>query len=223
MAFDVASITTDVSLDIRAVLGTTGADSTLIIGWVDRIQKDLLHTSVYRHLTSSVESVTTSAATTNYTLSAVNVRRIEMVYDRTFQNTLQPIDNILSTEFAGYPNEGQSPSDGAPMADQLLRIKTGMQFPAFYKLQTSVTTGTMAHKLYIFPAPSVTAFAGILDVHYRTISPSVTAAADVLTLPADARDAIVAGVNWLAMMYLKRPEDAAMWRAVYTEAKGVAL
>lgn len=223
MAFDAASIISDVSLDIRAVLGTTGGDSTLILGWVDRIQKDLLHTSIYRHCASAVESVTTSATTTNYAMTTHSIRRIEMVYDRTFQNTLQPIDNILSPEFAGYPNESPAQPDNSELADALSRIKTGLQFPAFYKLQSSVSAGVMTHTLYIFPAPSATAFAGVLDVHYRAVAPNITATSDVLVLPADARDAVVSGVNWLAMMYLKRTEDAQLWKATYNEAKGVAL
>src|ERR1700754_1751546 len=83
-----------VSLDMRQVLSPSAPDNTIIIPWVDRIQKDVLHTSLFNALLKKITTVTVVADTSLYTLTDPSVRRIVSVYDRTFDRFLLPYETI---------------------------------------------------------------------------------------------------------------------------------
>jgi hypothetical protein len=85
MALTGNTIIQSVSYDVRQVLGTAGTAQTLLMDYVDRVQKDILHNSFYRTLAQAVTTVTTVPGTGNYTLSGTSppIRRFMFVYDRT--------------------------------------------------------------------------------------------------------------------------------------------
>jgi|SRR5581483_8226037 len=59
----------------------------------------------------------------------------------------------------------------------------------------------------------------IIEFRYLPARPQVTAAGTVLVVPIDFKDVFVAGVNWLAAMYLRRFDEAKAWNAIYSMGK----
>lgn len=59
-----------VSQDIRSVLGTTGADATILLSFLDRIQLELMRTSNFRFLESAVQKFVTRYGQTDYWIGA---------------------------------------------------------------------------------------------------------------------------------------------------------
>lgn len=64
----VQDIVNSTSQDIRSVLGTSGSDATKITDWVDRVQKDCLHSSVYSYLNVGSVSFSTVINQSSYQL-----------------------------------------------------------------------------------------------------------------------------------------------------------
>lgn len=211
MALTVQNIVDATSSDIRKVVGNTGTDAALILGWVDRIHKDVLHSSFYSYLSRQVLSVTTTAGATNYTMvPATPIRRITMVFDRVANKPLLPMDEIHSTGSTEMTVQGTDNTSGKPKA--ILSTVSMRPWPEYYK-QVGATS------LYIFPAPVSSNYAGTLEVHYDTQVTTLANLTDVLVVPEDGKDILVAGVNSLAFQYLKLDVDAMYWTQLYERMK----
>lgn len=215
MALTAQNIVDAVSVDMRSVLGSSGADATIILEWVDRIHKDALHSSLFSFLNEGFETVTTTAGTSKYTLTA-SPRRILTVYDRRFDRPLLPFDNIAAPLTLA---DQASRSTGAPAEEgvrrkETLSSKTFSLWPEYFKL-----VGTQ--DLHVFPAPATTNYAGTaaLEVFFEKQVITLTALTDTLVIPEDGKDMMVAGVNYLTAGYLKRVEDAGLWLAIYEKLK----
>lgn len=197
--------------DIRQVLNTT-TDGAIYIPWVNRIQQDVLHTSLFNYLIQNVETISVVANTTNYTLTDP-VRRVTLVYDRTFDRILQDVDQLgmAPKQDAAPPSNPQGTISGT-----MLTAETMTQWPLYYR---RIGDGT----LYIFPAPQKTAFNGTYEIHYEAPVAWVSESTDTLTVPDDGLDLMVAGVDMMACNYLKLYDEAAKWQSLYEQMKnGVA-
>lgn len=194
--------------DVRQVLNTT-TDAAIYIPWVNRIQHEVLHTSLYNYLVQAVETIDVVVDTSAYTLGTP-VRRVILIYDRTFDRILQDIDDVAAPK-----QDATAPSTPA-VPGSMLSAETMTQWPLYYR--RSGATG-----ITIFPAPQKTAFAGTYEVHYETYVADVAATTDTMTVPNDGIDIMVAGVNTYAMAYLKLYDEAASWKATYEAMKnGIA-
>lgn len=194
--------------DVRQVLNTT-TDAAIYIPWVNRIQHEVLHTSLYNYLVQAVETIDVIVDTSAYTLGTP-VRRVILIYDRTFDRILQDIDDVAAPK-----QDATAPSTPA-VPGSMLSAETMTQWPLYYR--RSGATG-----ITIFPAPQKTAFAGTYEVHYETYVADVAATTDTMTVPNDGIDIMVAGVNTYAMAYLKLYDEAASWKATYEAMKnGIA-
>lgn len=194
--------------DVRQVLNNT-TDAAIYIPWVDRIQKDVLHTSLFNYLIQATENFNVTATTFTYTLSTP-VRRILLVYDRTFDRMLQDFDDVAA------PKADASAPTTPTIAGSMLSAETMTQWPLYYRR-------TGATGITLFPAPQKSVFNGTYEVHYETYAPDVTATTDTLLVPGDGKDLMVAGVNAYALSYLKLYEEAAKWQATYDAMKnGIA-
>lgn len=204
----VSDVIASVFNDVRQVLNNT-TDSSIYIPWVDRIQKDVLHTSMFNYLLQNVETFSVTANTSSYTLGTP-VRRVLLVYDRSFDRVLQDLDDIPA------PKQDATTPSGPTVAGSMLSAETMTQWPLYYRR-------TGATGITLFPAPQKTAFAGTYEVHYETYSPDLVATSDTLLVPNDGKDLVVAGVNSYAMSYLKLYDEAAKWQATYDAMKnGIA-
>src|SRR5882757_7466771 len=184
----VQDIVTGTCTDMRQLLSDAQRDAAIIIPWVDRIQKDALHSSLFNYLLRGSSGFNTTLGNAVYAIgqpAGVIVRRIISVYDRTFDRALIPFSKVV---------EGLGLDKSVPEA--MLSAETMVQWPCYY-------TRDGANSLYLFPAPQKTAFQGAMEVHFEFGAPDLVNLSDSLIIPNDGKDMIVAGVNSLTASYLK--------------------
>lgn len=203
----VSDVMADVYNDIRQVLNTT-TDSAIYIPWVNRIQKDVLHTSLFNYLIQAVQDISVTANTSEYTL-ATDVRRVTLVYDRTFDRVLQDMDDVGTAPKQDATN---SPNPQGTVSSTMLTAETMTQWPLYYRRIGNTS-------LYLFPAAQKAAFAGTYEIHYEGYVPNIASTTDTLTVPDDGRDLMVAGVDMLACQYLKLYDEASKWQGLYEQMK----
>jgi len=196
-----------VATDIRGVLSTSAPDANIFLPWVDRIHKDVLHTSLFNHLIQAVQQISVTLGTSIYALSTP-ARRITMVYDRTFDRIILPIDALA------LPTTKGDAQDSAPatIPKPMISAATSEQWPEYYRR-------IGANSVYLFPAPQKSAFSGNYEVHYEGYAPDIDALTDILLVPNDGQDLVTAGVNREACQYLKLAAEAQYWAAVYESMK----
>lgn len=213
MSLTVSSISNDVSIDIRQVLVST---DTKIAGWIDRVHKDCMHSSVYSYLNIGTTSFSALAGVGSYILTPVNIRRILGVYDATTQRILFPIERAtspVSQVEKQEPNPGQqgsSPREYANPAVSPMSLQNAL--PSYFR-------HIGAQQLNIYPAPSPNAPARQMNVSYEQQVVTLVNPTDVLLVPEDGRDIVVAGVNYLANIFLKRMDEAQVWAQIYSALK----
>lgn len=202
-----------VSYDVRQVLATTGTPATILMNYVDRVQRDLLHTTFWASIIRNVTTVTTVVNTPNYAISAdPSIRRVLLVYDRTRDRVLAPFEVILNpaSEMAEPGTEHltaqQSETVVGPL--QLKRLKTQSSIPEYYRFASGV--------VYFFPTPQQVC---TFELHYNSQVPIVNDPTVTLTIPDDAIDTMTAGVNYLANLFLSRMEDTKFWNQLYMQLK----
>ncbi len=217
MALTVSSIQADVSIDVRQVL--TSTDSK-IIGWIDRIHKDCLHSSVYSYLNITTTSFQTVVGQQQYTLSPTNIRRILGMYDQTRNRILFPIERATSPTSQvekqepgpGQQGQGAAETKYGPGFTRALSLQSGQ--PEYFR-------HIGAQVVSLFPIPQQVVNIG---VSYEQQVVTLVNPTDQLVIPEDARNLVVSGVNWLANVFLKRTEEGAAWLQMYKETKlGVSL
>lgn len=206
----VQDIINDSTNDMRQVLSNT-TDASVIIPWVNRIQKDVLHTSLYNYLLQQTVTISVVANTSLYTLSTGGntIRRILLVYDRTFDRVLLPIDNV---DFPAAKADAVANQQGSQEPKALLTATTMLQWPEYYRRE-----GTS--NLILFPAPQKSVFNGTYEIHYEANAPDLANTTDNLLIPNDAKDLVVAGVNALACQYLHLDTETQFWTSIYEQMK----
>jgi hypothetical protein len=210
MSLTVASISSDVSIDVRQVLAPT---DTKIVGWIDRINKDCLHSSVYSYLNIATTSFFTVVGVTSYILTPANIRRVLGVFDATRNRILFPIERATSPvsqvekQEPGAGQQGSSPQQfGQPLIVPM-SLQAGQ--PGYFR-------HIGAQQLNLYPTPQQ-----ILQINVSFEQQVITLVnpTDVLGVPEDGRDMVVAGVNYLANIFLKRTEEAQLWAQIYSALK----
>lgn len=186
------------SQDVRQVIQASGSGQTILLDYVDRVQKDSLHAGVYEYLNRATTTLTTVAGTASYTLTPTAVRSIAFVYDRTTERLLLPV-----------PDAVPASNDPVQVRDAL-KIITNASLPDFYRLY-----GTNSINFFPTPLKVVT-----MEVHYTNQVATLTSSTTTLTIPDDGKDMMVAGVNMLANAYLGRLQEAQLWAGVYQQLKG---
>lgn len=206
----VQDIINDSTNDMRQVLNAS-TDAGILIPWVNRVQKDVLHTSLYNYLLQQMIPVSVVANTSMYTLTtgANTIRRIILVYDRTFDRVLLPIDNI---DFPAAKADAVANQQGSANPMPMLTATTMQQWPEYYRREGS-------NSLVLFPAPQKTVFNGTYEVHIEANAPDLANITDTLTIPNDAKDLVVAGVNAMACQYLHLDAETQFWTSIYEQMK----
>jgi hypothetical protein len=195
------------STDFRSVLSSSSPDSSLFISWVDRIHKDSLHTSLYNSLIQLMSTISVTVGTSQYAINVSGgaIRRIQMVYDRTFDRILLPIESLI------YPtneSDAGSPRQPLQLPKPMVTASTMEQWPEYFKRE-----GTSG--LYLFPAPQKSSFNGTYEIHYEMQVTDLVNLTDALVIPNDAKDMIVAGVNSYVAQFLHLDAEATFWSAQY--------
>jgi hypothetical protein len=202
-----------VSYDVRQVIGTTGTPESILMNYVDRVQREMLHTTFWASLIRNVTTVTTAPGTPSYTISASPaVRRVLLVYDRARDRILLPFEVITvpAAEMAEPGTEKLTAQQAETVVGplELKRLKTQSAQAEYYRFASGV--------VYFFPTPQQVQ---TIELHYNAQVPIVTDPTATLTLPDDTLDAVVAGVNMYANLFLARMEDAKFWAQLYQQLK----
>jgi len=209
----VQDIVNAVSTDTRQVLSPSGNDAVTIMGWVDRIHKDVLHSTLYVNQNIGTTAITTTAGINAYTLTPSSpIRRIIAVYDTTFSMSLTPADVDLDqpTPTSSQVDDSQGrPSVQAPLPHQVYKFGGTPEYFRFLAPST----------LVIRPAPLSAAYTSTLRLHYEQLVTTLNTLSAPLIVPDDGKDVVVAGVNWLAMSYIGRPQEAMSWFQLYQQLK----
>ena len=209
----VQDIVNAVSTDTRQVLNSSGNDANVIMSWVDRVQKDVLHSSLYVNQNLATTSISTAISTNSYTLTpSTPIRRIVSVFDITFNMSLSPSDVDLDAPTpvqARVDEEGGKTAIGSPRPFQAY---TFGGTPEFFRFIAPTT-------LVIRPAPPSTAWLSTLNITYEQLVPTVTSLTTTLLVPDDGKDVVCAGVNWMAMAYIGRQQEAMSWFQLYQQLK----
>lgn len=199
------------SNDFRQVLSAAAPDANLFISWVDRIQKDCLHTSLYNWLIRGTSVINVVAGTSFYTIPIAGggqLRRIIMVYDRTFDRVLIPL------EAATFPTDVSTDSNikqALQIPVEMLNAETMAQYPKYYRFENG--------DLFLYPAPQKTAFNGSYEISYEIQTVSLANTTDTLIMPGDAIDAVVAGVNTYVAQFLHLDQESQFWSQQYEAYK----
>lgn len=210
MALTVSSISNDVSIDVRQVLVPT--DSKLV-GWIDRIHKDCLHSSIYSYLNLGTTNFNTIVGQNSYALAPTNIRRILGVFDPVRSRILFPIERATSP-VSQVEKQETNPGQQGSAAQQF-----GQPGVVPMSLQSS-QPGYFRHigpqTLNLYPVPQQILQ---LNVSYEQQVATLANPGDVLLIPEDGRDMVVAGVNYLANVFLKRMDEAQVWAQIYSALK----
>lgn len=223
MALTVNSIGTDVSLDLGQILAP---ESPKFIGWVDRIHKDCVHSSVYGPLIVSRQALTTVVGQSLYTLlptggvtgAGPGIRRILGVYDATRNRILFPIERATSPVSQVDKQEPSPGQQGSPEREFTTPLASPISLqagqPGYFRFFPNAVPAPPAISLIPTPAAPLS-----ITVTYELQVVTLTSSSSVLLVPEDGRDMVVAGVNWLANLFLKRNAEAQAWLQIYQALK----
>jgi hypothetical protein len=209
----VQDIVNAVNVDTRQVLSNSGNDAVTIMNWVDRVHKDVLHTTLYVNQNLTTTFVTTIAGQNAYTLTPTTpIRRIVSVFDTTFNQSLTPADVDLdqpSPTAAGVDESQGRPAQQAPLPHQAYKFGGTPEYFRFVGPTTFI----------VRPAPLSAAYTSTLSVTYEKLVSTLSSLTAALIVPDDGKDVICAGVNWLAMAYIGRQQEAMSWFQLYQQLK----
>jgi len=205
----VQDIVNQTSTDFRTILASSGADANIIMNWVDRVQKDCLHSSIYSALNRAVQQFTCTNGTSAYTL-ATAPRRIVSVFNRTGNRVVTPYQTLQGPVPEAEQTEGAAGSAPMGLQDRAdLHDRINSRFVEFYQRAGSTD-------LLVYPTP---VSSDSLEVTYELEVATVSSLGTTLTLPDDALDMVVAGTNLYMAQYLARTPDVQTWGAIYEKLK----
>ncbi len=210
----VQDIVDAVSRDTRQVMQACGDDAQIIMGWVDRTHKDVLHSSLYVNQNLNTTLVTTIPGQFTYTMAPPTaIRRIVSVFDTVFNMSLSPSDAELNlpTPTQAHVEEGQG-RPHAPAAPSPHQVYKFGGLPEYYRFLAPTS-------LRLRPAPASASYVSTLNVTYEQLVQTLSNLSADLIVPDDGKDVMVAGTNWLAMAYIGRSQEAASWFQLYQQLK----
>lgn len=204
MATTVQNVIDVVSQDIRQLLASSGSDATILIDYTNRVSLELMRRSKWRWLLSATQSFSTIAGTANYFLGsgAAPVGSASVSLNLTDLYAIQEnsvVDRTNSNRLACFNDKPVNP---------VLDDSTSTGRPLLYR--NDLQDG--AYVLNLFETPD-----GVYTIEFRYHKTRIplTTAGQSLQIPDDYKDIVVAGVNRLACIYLKLPDEAQTWDALY--------
>ena len=211
----VQDIVNAVSIDTRQVLTASGNDANVIMSWVDRVHKDVLHSTLYVNQNLNTTSITTLVGINAYTLiPPTAIRRIVSIYDTTFNLSLTPSDADLDqpSPVQASATESQGRSLGTQSYQSPHQAYKFGGTPEYFRFLAP-------NILLIRPAPPDTPWLSTLSITYEELVANLVNLTDTLIIPDDGKDVVVAGVNWMAMAYIGRQQEAMSWFQLYQQLK----
>jgi hypothetical protein len=172
-----------------------------------------MHSSVYSYLNIGTTSIVTVAGQNSYALVPTNIRRIMGVFDPTRSRILFPIERATSPVSQVEKQETNPGQQGAPQQQfgqpGIVPMSLQSSQPGYFR-----HIGPSTINFYPVPQQALQ-----LNISYEMQVVTLVNPADVLLVPEDGRDIIVAGVNYLANIFLKRMDEAQIWAQIYSALK----
>lgn len=199
-------------------VSVAGTPLTIMIPWVDAIHQDVLHTSpvwaTYMYTSETFESAVDGSP---YTFAWNDMRRIVNVYDTVGKRFLIPYHDLNWATGTGIPTE----KNGPPRFKQDQTQQTNAPYPQYYIIENCINEedGSGVQGITLFPDPRDASYAGTIRVYYQKVVPVLDSETDILLIPDDGKDVMVAGVAMHLSTFLKRPTDTTWWRDQYERMK----
>lgn len=200
----VQDIINAVAQDVRSTLSAT-SNQTLLIDYTDRVHKRLLRLTNWQFLLSSVQTFNTVAGESDYWLGAIGTPA---------SGTTNTNLNLTDFDKVKYGSvvDRTNHKDLYRVGDLPIGLYwTTASVPRLYRHDSATP-----FVLNVYPPPK-DVYA--IEFRYYKQRRSLTATSDVLQIPDDYKDIVVAGVNELAYMFLQRLEEAAYWRGLFNEGR----
>ena len=220
MSLTVQSIANDSNFDVRQAIGTgAGTPIQVYAGLIDRIHKDCMHSSVYEWINRGFVAITTVPGQSFYEFNFLpGLRRILSVYDRTRDRLLFPIERATSpvsqvdNQELSPGQQGSAQTKYGPSNISALSLQSGQ--PEYFKLTLGGISATYRINLYPTPRQVLT-----LNITGEAQVATLVNPTDILLVPEDGRDMVVAGVNYLVNLLVKRMDEAQTWAQIYERLK----
>lgn len=199
-------------------VSVAGTPLAIMIPWVDAIHQDVLHTSpVWTPYTYTSETFESAPDGSPYVLSANNIRRVVTLFDTVAKRIIIPYHDLNWATGTGIPAEKNGPPRTKPDQTQ----QTIAPYPQYYIVENCVeqADGSVVQGITLFSDPHDASYAGTIRVYYQKIVPVLDSETDILLIPDDGKDVMVAGVAMHLSTFLKRPADAAWWLSQYERMK----
>lgn len=207
MATTVQNIIDAVSQDIRQLLAATGSDATILIDYTNRVSLELMRRSKWRWLLSTTQSFSTIAGTANYFLGSGGAP----AGSTSVSLNLSDLYAIQENSVVDRTNNNRLACFNDKPVDPILDSVTATARPTLYR--NDLQDGPYVLNLFQTPDGVYT-----IEFRYHKTRIQLTTAVQSLQVPDDYKDIVVAGVNRLACFYLKLPDEAATWNALYRES-----
>lgn len=210
MSFLVSDVVGATSQDIRKQLAATGTDSTILIDYVNRVQLEILRNSKWKFQLSAVKSFTTTSGSGDYWIGTTGGNsggQIDTTLNLNDVRSIKP-----STVFDRTNYRRLQRTDEQPLSQTFATNSK----PRLWRNDSSTP-----YVINLYPVPD-----GAYKIEFRYFQnlPQVAALTDVMTIPVDYKDVIVAGVNTLAFSFLEdagliSAGESATWQALYEKGK----
>lgn len=203
----------------RVKIGAVGTDFDLLVSWIDRVHKDVLHTCpVWQTFMLTSDTFQSTPNGSPYILPVNDIRRFVTLHDLANRRTLIPFEDF------NYPAAtSSSPPErtGKPNPPQFQTQESSKPYPQYYipEMCIELEDGTVTQGLHLWPDPLTTEYAGTIRFWYIKLAPTLDASADILLVDDDGKDIMCAGVNALAFQYYGYANDAAYWTTIYNNMK----
>ncbi len=220
MALTAQLVANDAAREVRKYFYDTTTNAvataaeTLFIGWVNLVHQDVLHTSIWKSQLITSETFTSAPNGSPYILTANNIRHILNIHDVINRRNLIPYNDLNAPAATSLPPERSG--QARPKFDQTQ--ETSGLYPTCYIFEACVlaTDGSVTQGLHLLPDPLDADHSGTIRYWYSKEIEAIDALTDVLLVPEDGRDIMVAGVAAKAWAYVRGPESAAAKAALDT-------
>jgi hypothetical protein len=193
------------SQDCRQLLSNSGTDANTILDYVDRIHKELLRLSRFRWLLSPVKQFTTVVGKTDYWIGQQGQAPATAV--DTALNLTDVFTIKRGTVFDRTNYMPIFPTSEAPLGAFFAQNNR----PRLWR--NDVATGDVIN---VYPPPDG---AYVIEFRYFRERQLIASPASVLQVPDQYIDVVIAGVNELVAMYLRKPDEAGYWHQYYESGK----
>jgi hypothetical protein len=193
------------SQDIRKLLANSGTDEAILIDYVNRVHLDMLRFSRWRFLLSGVKTFNTVVGESDYWIGNTGGQGAGQTDTGLNLTDVRVIK--MGTVFDRTNHKPLAKTGEQPLGDTW----TDNNRPKVWRNDVS-----SPNVIQLWP-PADGIYA--IEFRYYKVHTQLTIDSQVLLVPDDYKDIVCAGVNELANMYLKRPEEAQYWHAIYEEGK----